>query len=126
MKHLLQLPAFAALFTMLACACHADNDDYYTTAIVTVRVPDSLTVVRMQGTVTLSNTSNKQSYSSSAFQGTSVSIDILRGAYAMSGEGTVLLRSSGGTERVANFRVSSSYLELIDHPSAVSTDIIFM
>ena len=126
MKHLLQLSVFAALFTVLVCACHADNDDYYTTAIITVRVPDSLTVVRMQGTVTLSNTSNKQSYSSSSFQGTSVFIDVIRGAYALHGEGTVLVRTRNGTERVANFRVSSSYLELIDHPSAVSTDIIFM
>ena len=126
MKKILQTALLLAMLSALISACHADNDDYYTTAFITINVPDSFTVVRMQGTVTLSNTSNKQTYSSSSFQGTSVSIDVLRGAYALSGEGTVLLRSSGGTERVANFRVSSSYLELVQHPSAVSTDIIFM
>lgn len=107
-------------------SCHKDNDDYNTSAVISINVPDSMTVDKMQGTVTVTNLNNKQSYSSSEFNGTSTSLDIMRGCYSISVTGTVLYHDSLKVKHTRNFRAASSYCEFLKHPSVVSVDIIFM
>lgn len=107
-------------------ACHQENDDYNTSAVISIKVPDSIYVDKMQGTVTVTNLNNKQSYSSSDFNGTSASMDIMRGCYSISVTGTVLYHDSLKVVHTRNFRAASSYNEFLEHPSNVSVDIIFM
>lgn len=125
-KGLLYILPIAILMLITITACHQDNDDYNTSAVISINVPDSIIIDKMQGTVTVTNLNNKQSYSSSNFNGTSTSMDIMRGCYSISVTGTVLYHDSLKIKHTRNFRASSSYSELLKHPSVVSVDIIFM
>lgn len=123
-------PALSALLVLLTLpaltACHADEDDYYTSIAVTVGPPEGGTILQMQGTVRLTNLNNKQTYSTSAFSTSTATLEVLRGVYSVDIEGTVRYSDKTGTVRTANFRASSSYTEALDHPSATTLDIILL
>ncbi len=110
----------------IASACHDDNEDYTTSANITISVPDSINVEKMQGTVTVVNLNNKQSYSSSEFNGTSTLIDVMRGSYSINVNGTVLYHDRQNIKHTKSFRAASSYSEFLDHPAKASVNIIFM
>lgn len=118
--------SFFVVLQITISSCHDVNDDYNTSAVISVKVPDSISVDKMQGTVTLINLNNKQTYSSSDFKSTSVSMDVMRGAYAVSVTGTVLYHDKLKVSHTKSFRASSSYTELLVHPSFIAVDIIFM
>ncbi|BCS84722.1 MULTISPECIES: hypothetical protein [Prevotella] len=107
-------------------ACHDDNEDYTTSANITVSVPDSIHIEKMQGTVTVVNLNNKQSYSSSEFNGTSTLIDVMRGSYSINVNGTVLYHDKQNIKHTKSFRAASSYCEFLDHPAKAYVNIIFM
>lgn len=116
-----------ALFILnITSACHGDNEDYNTSANITVTVPDSINVDKMQGTVTVVNLNNKQSYSSSEFNGTSTLIEVMRGSYSINVNGTVLYHDRQNIKHTKSFRAASSYSEFLDHPAKASVNIIFM
>ncbi len=116
-----------ALFILnITSACHGDNEDYNTSANITVTVPDSINVEKMQGTVTVVNLNNKQSYSSSEFNGTSTLIEVMRGSYSINVNGTVLYHDRQNIKHTKSFRAASSYSEFLDHPAKASVNIIFM
>lgn len=116
-----------ALFILnITSACHGDNEDYNTSANITVTVPDSINVEKMQGTVTVVNLNNKQSYSSSEFNGTSTLIEVMRGSYSINVIGTVLYHDRQNIKHTKSFRAASSYSEFLDHPAKASVNIIFM
>jgi hypothetical protein len=110
----------------IASACHDDHEDYTTSANITISVPDSINVEKMQGTVTVVNLNNKQSYSSSEFNGTSTLIDVMRGSYSINVNGTVLYHDRQNIKHTKSFRAASSYSEFLDHPAKASVNIIFM
>lgn len=58
------------MLPLLAIRCTQKDDDYYTQAMVTLQVPDTITPIEMQGTVVLKNLSNGRSYTVSTFQET--------------------------------------------------------
>ena len=45
------------MLPLLAIRCTQKDDDYYTQAMVTLQVPDTITPIEMQGTVVLKNLS---------------------------------------------------------------------
>ena len=69
------------MLPLLAIRCTQKDDDYYTQAMVTLQVPDTITPIEMQGTVVLKNLSNGRSYTVSTFQENTATINVLRGAY---------------------------------------------
>lgn len=107
-------------------SCHKEKDDYTTMAYVTMQAPDSITVVRMQGTVTLTNLSNHQTYSASSFKGTTVSLELYRGVYSILVQGSVQYKTKEGKTEISNFRASSDYSEFMEHPAQDSLEILFL
>lgn len=90
-------------------------------------MPQGSTASQMQGTVKLTNLNNKQSYSSSTFDGTTVTFTkVLRGAYSIDVEGSLRYTDSNGTVRTGNFRAATSYCEVLGHPALVPLDIIML
>ena len=67
MKYLSYLIAVLML-PFAAASCGQKYDDYYTQAIVTLQVPDTIVPVEMQGTVVLKNLSDGRRYTVSAFR----------------------------------------------------------
>lgn len=125
-KNRLGILVLALFILNITSACHGDNEDYNTSANITVTVPDSINVDKMQGTVTVVNLNNKQSYSSSEFNGTSTLIEIMRGSYSINVIGTVLYHDRQNIKHTKSFRAASSYSEFLDHPAKASVNIIFM
>ena len=89
-------------------------------------LPDSVTLEKLQGTVRLTNLNNKQSFTTSTFQADEASLEVFRGVYAVDVEGSVRYAAPDGTNQTANFRASTPYIKVLDHPSLVSLDIILM
>lgn len=118
---------FAVVILLSATfSCQQKEEDYHTDALVTLEVPDTLSVLEVQGTVSLKNISNGSRYASSEFTDTTVRIEVLRGAYMLDAEGTVRCRLADGTEIVRYFRGADDYVEIINHPARVSVKMIFM
>lgn len=114
------------LFLLSAGSCQQENDDYYTQAFITLQVPDTITPLKIQGTVILKNLSNGRIYATSDFKSNTVSIELLRGAYMLDAEGTLLCRMPDGKEEVKYYRTSKNYIEIVEHPVKIDTEIIFM
>lgn len=114
------------ILPLLAIRCTQKDDDYYTQAMVTLQVPDTITPIEMQGTVVLKNLSNGRSYTVSTFQENTATINVLRGAYMMDAEGTIRYRMADGTESVKYYRASENYIEIVAHPTQIRTNILFM
>lgn len=121
---IISLLALAALLSF--AGCHSDYDDYTTQAVVTIDVPDSISVDRMQGTVTFTNLNSRQTTTAASFSGTAVQAELLRGAYAISVEGSLRYTTSRGTTQTGTFRAATSYAEVLDHPAIVHLDMIMM
>lgn len=111
---------------ILFAACQKSSDDYYAEARVRLVLPDSLRLEKLQGTVRLTNLNNKQSFTTSTFQAGEASLEVFRGVYAVDVEGSVRYVAPDGTNQTANFRASTPYIKVLDHPSLVSLDIILM
>ena len=117
----------AAIFLMLApTGCHKEYTDYETTAVITLAAPDSITVEQMQGTVTVTNLNNRQSYAASSFQGNQLECSLMRGVYSVSAEGSLRYRDALGQEQRRMFRASSSYEQVLDHPSHIRLNIMII
>lgn len=114
------------MLPLLAIRCTQKDDYYYTQAMVTLQVPDTITPIEMQGTVVLKNLSNGRSYTVSTFQENTATINVLRGAYMMDAEGTIRYRMADGTEGVKYYRASENYIEIVAHPTQIRTNILFM
>lgn len=116
----------ALLLAVFTTGCEQIDDDYYTQAEVTLQLPDSITPLKVQGTVTLKNLSNSRVYASSDFDKTTIRLDVMRGTYMLDAEGTMLCRYPDGSERVKYYRSSKDYVEIIDHPTRFTATVIFM
>lgn len=114
------------LFLLGVGSCQQENDDYYTQAFITLQVPDTITPLKIQGTVILKNLSNGRIYATSDFKSNTVSIELLRGTYMLDAEGTLLCRMPDGKEEVKYYRTSKNYIEIVEHPVKIDTEIIFM
>lgn len=107
-------------------ACHSEEDDYYSDALFVFQMDDGSNIEQMQGTLTLRNTSNGQEYSESEISGGNTTLRLLRGAYSLSAEGTVIYTSADGQRHTASFRSSIDYLQVLDNTVTVPVSIIII
>ena len=79
MKKLFYTICFAVVIAVTAC--HEDNEEYFAEADITVNAGDTLTVDRVQATAVLTNLNTRQVTTSADFNGQTLRISLLRGAY---------------------------------------------
>ena len=101
-----------AATTLLLSACHQEEDDLFTTAVLTLEAGNGITVERVQGTVTLTNLNTRQIITAADFSGNVAQVQVLRGAYTVLVEGSAQCRDASGTTTVRKFRCSADYLAL--------------
>lgn len=109
--------------------CHEDHEDYDTTAAVNIVIPDSIKLEKMQGTVTLRNLSNGYKYASSTFNLSTTNFQLLRGAYSLDAEGTLVFTNKNDKNaslQIRYFRATLDYVEITQHPIIVLTRLILM
>jgi hypothetical protein len=114
------------IWALVMISCAPVEDDIFTTARITVTTGDDTAITRVQGQVRLTNVNTRQVVTSSDFEGSSVNVELLRGAYQIDIEGVVTCQSSNGQPRARQFRCQSDYAEFISDNSSVTLNIIFL
>lgn len=100
-------------------SCEKEENNYYTTATTRLELSKGEELIQIQGTITLLNISNQQSYSTSTFSNSQAIMQVLRGVYSLQGEGTVRVKTADGSVSVRYFRVSESYIEVLNNSTAI-------
>lgn len=112
--------------TLEFTACHDESNDYYTTAVIRLVESDSVQIERVQGTVRATHLGSKQVFSTSNFNGAETTMEVFRGPFSVLIEGTMAYRDRNGRRKVAHFRASTDFCELMDHPSVVELKPLFL
>lgn len=115
MKRILQICTLIAS-TLLIASCHKEQTDYYTTARLTLVMPDTISVSQIQGTMTLQSLNTTLSQSTSSLQGYSLELKVLRGAYKVDVVGMLQYTNREGKNTVCHYRAHSDYTPFADMP----------
>ena len=107
-------------------ACHKEQINYYTSAVVTLNFPNEVKVIRLQGTIILTNLNNKKVYSTSDIGQLRTILQVMKGAYSLSGEGSVRYTNRENKDEIRHFRVSKDYCEVLNQPTIISAPIIWL
>ena len=107
------------LVLMAFSSCEKEETNYYTTAITRLELSEGEELMQIQGTITLLNITNQQAYSTSTFNNSQTTMQVLRGVYSLQGEGTVRVKTADGSVSVRYFRVSESYIEVLNNSTAI-------
>ena len=107
------------LVLMAFSSCEKEETNYYTTAITRLELSEGEDLMQIQGTITLLNITNQQAYSTSTFSNSQTTMQVLRGVYSLQGEGTVLVKMADGSVSVRYFRVSESYVEVLNNSTTI-------
>lgn len=110
MKNLFYTICFAVVIAVTAC--HEDNEEYFAEADITVNAGDTLTVDRVQATAVLTNLNTRQVTTSADFNGQTLRISLLRGAYMVSIEGLIQYKDVTQTVHTRRFRAYTDYAEM--------------
>lgn len=117
------LIALAAIFS----ACAPVYDDIFTNARISVTAGDNTTITDVQAQVKLTNLNSRQVTTVANFEGNTVTVELLRGAYQINIEGVAACLDSNGTIRHRQFRCQSDYAEFAAKDSnEISLNIIFL
>ena len=107
------------LVLMAFSSCEKEETNYYTTAITRLELSEGEDLMQIQGTITLLNITNQQAYSTSTFSNSQTIMQVLRGVYSLQGEGTVRVKMADGSVSVRYFRVSESYVEVLNNSTTI-------
>ena len=107
------------LVLMAFSSCEKEETNYYTTATTRLELSEGEELMQIQGTITLLNITNQQAYSTSTFNNSQAIMQVLRGVYSLQGEGTVRVKTADGSVSVRYFRVSESYIEVLNNSTTI-------
>ncbi len=99
--------------TVLLTACAPVEDDIFTTARITITADGDETITSVQAQMKLTNVNTRQVVTCADFNGTSATVELLRGAYQIDIEGVATCLSPGNATRMRQFRCQSDYVEFI-------------
>ena len=114
------------LVLMAFSSCEKEETNYYTTAITRLEISEGEELMQIQGTITLLNITNQQAYSTSTFSNSQTTMQVLRGVYSLQGEGTVRVKMADGSVSVRYFRVSESYVEVLNNSTTIVLHTIWL
>jgi hypothetical protein len=115
------------LLAAVATACAPQEDDIFTTARITVAAGDEIAISRIQAQVLLTNVNTRQTTTTAAFNGATLQVELLRGAYEILIEGVATYTDANGTEHIRQFRAQTDYVELAAmDTNATTLNMIFL
>ncbi len=115
------------LLALAVAACAPIEDDLFTTARITVAATDGTSITGVQAQVKLTNVNTRQVTTVADFNGTSVTVELLRGAYQIDVEGVAACVGNNGATRHRQFRCQSDHTEIVSaHANEVTLNIIFL
>lgn len=114
-------------FVVLLTACAPVEDDIFTTARITITAEGDVSITSVQAQVKLTNVNTRQVTTVADFNGTSATVELLRGAYQIDIEGVATCLSPDNATRMCQFRCQSDYVEFISHDiNEVTLKTIFL
>lgn len=126
MKHNIQTLLLIAL-TVLFTACAPVEDDIFTTARITVTGDGDVSITSVQAQVKLTNVNTRQVMTVAEFDGASMTVELLRGAYQIEIEGVAACQTPSKAISMRQFRCQSDYVEFIQHDiNEVTLKTIFL
>ena len=125
MKHLQFIISLIMVVAVTACA--PVEDDIFTVARISVSAGDETPITRVQAQVKLTNINTRQVTTSADFEGASVTVEVLRGAYQIDIEGVATCQLPDGGSRMRQFRCQSDYAEFISkEQNDITLNMIFL
>ncbi len=113
--------------SVLLTACAPVEDDIFTTVRITVTAEGEESITSVQAQVKLTNVNTRQVTTVADFNGTSTTVELLRGAYQIDIEGVASCQSPGNAIRLRQFRCQSDYVEFISRDiNEVTLKTIFL
>jgi hypothetical protein len=111
------------IIIILGCtiACHQEEDDLFTTATVAITTDAAETLERVQGQAVFTNINSRRETTSANFNGTTISVKLLRGPYLISIEGVLSYYDTGNNLVMRQFRAQTDYAELMDKTTNIVT-----
>ncbi|MBR5989933.1 MAG: hypothetical protein IK003_10475 [Prevotella sp.] len=104
------------LLTAVLAGCHQELTDYHTVARVTLGLPDTINVIRIQGTMTLQSLNTTTTTSTADMNGHTFETTVLRGAYKVDVNGMVRYTGQDGATRTRHYRAHTDYTPFADKP----------
>lgn len=94
-------------------ACAPVEDDIFTSARISITAGDDTLITGVQAQVKLTNVNTRQVVTAADFEGNTLTVNLLRGAYQIDIEGVASCLGTDGSTRHRQFRCQSDYVELI-------------
>lgn len=108
-------------------ACHQEQNDLFSTAIITLSSNDNISISRVQAQAEITNVNTRQVVTTANFDGPTLQVELLRGAYAVLVEGVATCLDADGNKRLRQFRAQTDYVELASTDTNVAQlNIIFL
>lgn len=108
-------------------ACHQEHNDLFSTAVITLSSDDGVTITQVQAQAEITNVNTRQVVTTANFDGTTLRVELLRGAYAVLVEGVATCQDADGNKRLRQFRAQTDYVELASTDTNVTQlNIIFL
>lgn len=127
MKHLLLYMMLCANLLMLT-GCHQEESDLFATALITVEPADAnCSIMQVQAQAQLTNVNTRQVTTTADFDGATLRVELLRGAYQVNIEGVATCKNVSGQTQLRQFRAQTDYVELVAPGTNTATlQIIFL
>jgi hypothetical protein len=126
MRHLIATILFL-LSVVILTSCHQEENDVFATALVTVSAGEETIISQVQAQARLTNVNTRQVSSSADFNGATLQVELLRGAYQINIEGVVTYQDAAGIVRMRQFRAQTDYVELQQKGvNATTLTVIFL
>ena len=108
-------------------ACHQEQNDLFSTAIITLSSNDNISISQVQAQAEITNVNTRQVVTTANFDGPTLQVELLRGAYAVLVEGVATCLDADGNKRLRQFRAQTDYVELASTDTNVAQlNIIFL
>ena len=102
----------AIILTFSLTACHQEENDLFTTAVVVLATNENISISQVQAQAQLTNVNTRQVTTTANFDGAILRVELLRGAYEVLIEGVATCQDANGSTSLHQFRAQTDYVEL--------------
>lgn len=114
------------LIGAITLSCNSQDEALFSSVRISPMANDSISISKLQGVVRLVNINTKQEVISSDFNGTTLNLQLLKGAYQVHFEGSAKYQSINGDVGVNKVRGYEDFVDLTNDDNSVQLSLIFI
>ena len=112
MKQIVTYIILLSLGFLSLTACHQDENDLFAIAVIDLVSDEAVSIIQVQAQAKLTNVNTRQVTTTTNFDGATLHVELLRGAYEVLIEGVATCQEPDGKNRLRQFRAQTDYVEL--------------